>query len=247
MPDTPRTALVTGASRGIGRAIALRLAKTGHAVAINYNTHPEEAQASVDSIRSSGGHAVAIQGDVSVREDVDRLIRTTEESVGPIEVLVNNAGIISDSLLLRLKDDAFDRVIKTNLYGTYYCCRSVVPGMVRRRWGRIINISSVVGLRGNEGQANYAASKGGVHLLTYSLAKELAKRNITVNAIAPGYIETATVEVLPASLKERILNNIPAGHFGHPEDIAAMAGFLASDEAAYITGEVIRVDGGMAI
>ncbi len=247
MADEPRTALITGASRGIGRAIALRLAAAGHRVALNYNTHEDEAKETARTIHAAGGEAVVVGGDVSKRGDVEKFVEKTENELGPIEILINNAGIISDGLLIRLKDEAFEKVIQTNLFGTYYCCRIVVPGMVKRRWGRIINISSVVGLRGNVGQANYAASKGGVNLITMSLAKELATRNITVNAVAPGYVDTATANVLTDAFKEKILSSIPAGRFGTPDEVAATVAFLATDDARYITGSIVRVDGGLAI
>lgn len=245
--DDSRTALITGASRGIGRAVALRLARAGHRVGLNYLTHGDEAEELAGAIRTEGGKAFAVGGDVRSRPGVEKMVEATESKLGPIEIMVNNAGIISDGLLIRLKDDAFEQVIQTNLYGTYYCSRIVVPGMVKRRWGRIINISSIVGLRGNAGQTNYAASKGAVNMLTKSLAKELATRNITVNAVAPGYVETATVDGLSQSLKDRILERIPARRFGTPDEIAAVAAFLASEDARYITGAIFRVDGGLGI
>ncbi len=219
----------------------------GHRVAVNYNTHPDDAAEVVEAIRTAGGEAVAIQGDVADKGSIDAMMDAAEEAFGPIEILVNNAGIIDDALLMRMKDDAWDRVIQTNLNGTYHCTRRVVPGMVRGRWGRIINISSVVGLRGNAGQTNYSASKGAIHSLTMSLAKELATRNITVNAIAPGYIRTATVDVLSEQLKEKIMTWIPMARFGEPDEIAVAAEFLAKEEARYITGVILRADGGMAI
>lgn len=247
MEETPRSTLVTGASRGIGSAIALRLARMGHRVAVNYNSHPDDAAEVVEAIRTAGGEAVAIQGDVADKGSIDAMMDAAEEAFGPIEILVNNAGIIDDALLMRMKDDAWDRVIQTNLNGTYHCTRRVVPGMVRGRWGRIINISSVVGLRGNAGQTNYSASKGAIHSLTMSLAKELATRNITVNAIAPGYIQTATVNVLSEQLKKKIMTWIPMARFGEPDEVAVAAEFLAKEEARYITGVILRADGGMAI
>lgn len=247
MEETPRSTLVTGASRGIGSAIARRLARMGHRVAVNYNSHPDDAAEVVEAIRTAGGEAVAIQGDVADKGSIDAMMDAAEEAFGPIEILVNNAGIIDDALLMRMKDDAWDRVIQTNLNGTYHCTRRVVPGMVRGRWGRIINISSVVGLRGNAGQTNYSASKGAIHSLTMSLAKELATRNITVNAIAPGYIQTATVNVLSEQLKKKIMTWIPMARFGEPDEVAVAAEFLAKEEARYITGVILRADGGMAI
>ncbi|MBI4220178.1 MAG: 3-oxoacyl-[acyl-carrier-protein] reductase [Chloroflexi bacterium] len=247
MTDTPRSALVTGASRGIGRAIALRLGAAGHRVVVNYNTHPQDADEVVTTIKKNGGVAIAHKASVASRDELDAMFKATEEAHGPVEILVNNAGIIRDSLLIRMKDDDWEAVLDTNLKGTYYCCKLAVAGMLRKRWGRIINITSVVGIRGNVGQANYSASKGAIHSLTFTLAKELATRNITVNAIAPGYVETATVDVLSQQLKDKILTWVPAGRFGTPDEVAAAADFLAREEARYITGVVLRVDGGMAI
>jgi 3-oxoacyl-[acyl-carrier protein] reductase len=247
LPETPRSALVTGASRGIGRAIAFRLGAAGHRVVVNYNSHAEDAESVVTEIRKAGGTAIALKADVARRDELETMFEAAEEAHGPVEILINNAGIIRDTLLIRMKDDDWDAVVDTNLKGTYYCCKLAVPGMLKKRWGRIINISSVVGLRGNVGQANYSASKGAIHSLTYTLAKELATRNITVNAIAPGYIETATVDVLSQQLKDKILTWVPMGRFGTPDEVAAAAAFLAREEARYVTGIVMRVDGGMAI
>ncbi len=247
MADKPRSALITGASRGIGRAIALRLAAAGHRVAVNYNTHGDEAEQVVSEIRAAGGTAVAVGGSVTERTAVDAFVKAAEAAHGSIEILVNNAGIIADALFMRMKDEDFFRVIETNLHGTYYCSRVVIPGMVRNRWGRIINISSVVGMRGNAGQANYSASKAAIHGLTQSLAKEVATRNITVNVIAPGYVHTATSSVITEEQKQKVLSWVPMGRFGEPDEIAPLAAFLASEDARYITGDLIRVDGGMAI
>ncbi len=247
MSDEQRTALITGASRGIGRECAIRLAALGHRIAVNYNSHPEDADEVVKTITEAGGTAVAVGGSVAERAAVEKIIAETEEALGPIEILINNAGIISDSLLMRMKDDDFDRVMDTNLKGTYYCSRLVVPGMIKKRWGRIINVSSVVGIRGNAGQTNYAASKAAVHGFTKSLAKEVAGRNVTVNAVAPGYIRTATTDVLSEKLKDTVRAWIPMGRFGEPEEVAPLIVFLCSEDARYITGDVVRVDGGMAI
>ncbi len=247
MADQPRTALITGASRGIGKAIALRLAAADHRVGINYRKHEDEAEELRDQIVSNGGTAFVVQADVGVKEDVTRMVERTEEALGPIEILINNAGIIDDGLFVRMKDEQFEKVFQTNTFGTYYCTRAVVNGMLKARWGRIISVSSVVGIRGNQGQANYAASKAAVHLMTMSLAKELAKREITVNAVAPGYVETATVNALPDSLKKQVLSRIFAGRFGQPDEVASAVAFLASEDARYITGEILRVDGGLAI
>lgn len=247
LPETQRTALITGASRGIGRETAIRLAGLGHKVAINYNSHPEDADEVVETIKKAGGEAISVGASVADRDAVQKMIATVEEAYGPVEILINNAGIISDSLLMRMKDDDFDRVMDTNLKGTYNCSRLTVPGMVKNRWGRIVNVSSVVGIRGNIGQTNYSASKAAVHGFTKSLAKELATRNITVNAVAPGYVTTATTDVLSERVKETVMTWIPMGRFGEPNEIAPLIVFLCSDEARYITGDVIRADGGMAI
>ena len=242
-----KVALVTGASKGIGKASALKLAELGLKVAVNYNTSEELAGRVVAAINSKGGESFAIHADVSRSDQARGMVDEVTEAWGPVDVLVNNAGIIDDGLLIRMPDEAWERVIATNLNGTFYCSRAVLRSMVRARWGRIINISSVVGLRGNAGQSNYAASKAAIHGFTKSLAKEVANRNITVNAITPGYIRTDTVEVLPQELKDRILTWIPQGHFGEVDDIAHMVAYLATDKAKYITGQVISVDGGMAM
>ena len=214
---------------------------------MNFNSHPDDADEVVREITAAGGTAFPVGANVADRSAVEGMIKQVESEYGPIEILINNAGIIHDSLLMRMKDEHFDSVLDTNLRGTYYCTRLVVPGMVKNRWGRIINISSVVGIRGNAGQSNYAASKAGVHGFTKALAKELATRNITVNAVAPGYVTTATTDVLSESLKSKVKEWIPMGRFGEPEEIAPLVVFLTSEEARYITGDVIRVDGGMAI
>ena len=247
MSDQKRHALITGASRGIGAAIAIDLAKDGHQISVNYNSHQDDANEIVKQIESIGGEARAVKGNVSDSKSVNEMVKKATDNFGNIEILVNNAGIISDNLLLRMKEDEFDKVIDTNLKGTFYCSKACVPSMVKNRWGRIINITSVVGIRGNIGQTNYSASKGAIHSFTFSLAKELSTRGVTVNAIAPGYITTATVDVLPEKLKETIMTWIPMKRFGFPEEISAMAAFIASEKSRYMTGEVIKIDGGMAI
>jgi 3-oxoacyl-[acyl-carrier protein] reductase len=225
----------------------LRLAAAGHRIAVNYNTHPEDAEDVANEIRNGGGEAIIVGADVSDRAAVEEMFRETTDKLGPVEILVNNAGIIQDSLLMRMKDDDFKRVLDTNIYGTYFCSRMAVAPMVRGRWGRIINVTSVVGIRGNVGQANYAASKAAVHGFTKSLAKEVATRNVTVNAVAPGYVSTATTNVLPQKVKDKVLTWIPFGRFGTPDEIAPTIAFVASEDARYMTGCVIPVDGGMAI
>ncbi len=242
-----KVALVTGSSKGIGEASALKLAELGLKVAVNYHTSEASARNVVETIKCRGGESVAVRADVSQRDQAKAMIEEVTAKWGPVEVLVNNAGIIDDGLLIRMSDEAWDRVISTNLNGTFYCTRAVLRSMVRARWGRVINISSVVGIRGNAGQSNYAASKAAVNGFTKSLAKEVANRNITVNAITPGYIRTDTVDVLPQELKDRILAWIPQGHFGEVDDVAHMVAYLATDKAKYITGQIISVDGGMAM
>ena len=240
-------ALVTGASKGIGRASALRLAEMGVSVAVNYYSSPESAEETVELLRKTGVDTFAIKADVGKLDEVSGMVDAVIIRFGQIDILVNNAGIIDDDLLVRMSTESWERVIDTNLNGTFYCSKAVIRNMIRSRWGRIINIGSVVGIRGNIGQANYSASKAAIMGFTYSLAKEVATRNITVNTITPGYINTETVDSLTDKQKETIMTWIPMSRFGEVEDIAHMVAFLASDKAKYITGQAISIDGGMAI
>lgn len=242
-----KTALVTGASKGIGKAICLELAGMGVKVAVNYNSSEDEAGAVVKSIRKAGGEAFKTRADVSDLDQVNAMFGAVNDALGDVDILVNNAGIISDGLLLRMSDEAWHRVMGVNLNGAFFCTRAALRGMVRRRWGRVINIGSVVGIRGNIGQTNYSASKAAIIGFTKSLAKEVATRSITVNAVTPGYISTETVAGLTQDQKDRIMTWIPQQHFGSTEDIAHMVAFLASEKASYVTGQIISVDGGMAI
>ncbi len=242
-----RFALVTGASKGIGKASALRLGEEGVNVAVNYNSSQAEAEDTVERLAAMGVEAFIVKGDVSDLDEVNGMVDEVTERFGQIDILVNNAGIISDSLLIRMSDKAWDDVITTNLNGTFYCTRAVLRGMIRRRWGRIINIGSVVGIRGNIGQVNYSASKAGIIGFTKALAKEVASRNITVNTVTPGYINTDTVDVLPQATKDRIMTWIPQGHFGEVDDVAHLVAFIASEKARYMTGQIVSIDGGMAI
>lgn len=242
-----RFALVTGASKGIGKAVALRLGEQGVNVAVNYNSSPAEADDTVKGLQDLGVEAFAVQADVSDLDQVSHMVDEVNGRFAQIDILVNNAGIISDSLLVRMSDEAWDKVIATNLNGMFYCTRAVVRQMIRRRWGRIINIGSVVGIRGNIGQANYSASKAGMIGFTKALAKEVATRGITVNTVTPGYISTDTVDVLPQATKDRIMTWIPQGHFGEVDDVAHLVAFIASQKAKYMTGQIVSVDGGMAI
>ncbi len=242
-----KTALVTGASKGIGKAIALEFARRGMRVAVNYNSSEAEADAVVRAIVDGGGEAIKAHADVSSLEQVNAMMDEVTDRLGEVNILVNNAGIINDGLLMRMSDEAWHRVMGVNLNGTFYCTRAALRHMVRRRWGRIINIGSVVGIRGNVGQTNYSASKAAIIGFTKSLAKEVATRNITVNAVTPGYISTETVAGLTQRQKDTIMTWIPQGKFGNPDDIAQMVGYLASDKADYVTGQIISVDGGMAI
>ena len=198
---------------------------------------------------ATGGEAKLLihKGNVSDKKSVQEMIKNATDSLGPVDILVNNAGIISDNLIMRMKDEEFDKVIDTNLKGTYYCTKECIPSMVKQRWGRVINITSVVGIRGNIGQTNYSASKAAIHGFPYSLAKEVATRGVTVNAIAPGYIKTATVDVLSDKLKDHIMTWIPMKRFGTPDEISGMVAFMASERARYMTGELVKIDGGMAI
>lgn len=242
-----KTALVTGASRGIGRAIALALAEDGADVAVNYSGSAEQAKETVRQILKMGRRAIAIQGDVSKEEDCIRMFNQTEEALGPVNILVNNAGITRDGLAVRMSGEDFEKVLDVNLKGAFYCMKLAAKGMMKQRYGRIISISSISGVKGNPGQINYCAAKAGIIGMTKSLARELAGRGITVNAIAPGYIESDMTAGLPEKVKESALAQIPLGRMGKPEDIAYAAAFLASDRASYLTGQVLLVDGGMGI
>ena len=242
-----RVALVTGGGRGIGRAIAVRLAKEGVRVAISYRANDATAEETAQLVRGVGAECEAFKGDVASSKDVEAMIEGVSEVFGPVEILVNNAGTRRDNILLRMKDAEFDEVLATNLKGMYLCTRAVLRRMVRARWGRIVNVSSVVGLVGNVGQANYAASKAGMIGFTKSVAREVATRGITVNAVAPGYVETELTEELPESVKEQILNQVPVGRFGEPAEIAEVVAFLVREGAAYVTGQTITVDGGMVM
>ena len=244
--ETSRTALVTGSSLGIGRAIALMLGQMGHRVAINYRSHQDEAEELAEKIRAFGSEAMTVQADVSNKSDVVNMIAQTRTTLGAIEILINNAGIISDALLVRMKDEDFQRVIQTNLFGTYFCCKEVVPDMIRARWGRIVNISSVVGIVGNPGQSNYAASKAAIHGFSKTLGKELAKRNVTVNAVTPGYVHTKTTAFMSDAFRKQLIKRIPLGRLGTPADIAPLVAFLTTEGAKYITTQVISADGGLA-
>lgn len=242
-----KVALVTGASRGIGKAIACKLAREGAKVIINYNGSKEKAEAVKSEIEAAGGQAEVYQCDVSDYTACETLIQTVIKEEGSLDILVNNAGITKDGLLMKMSEEDFDKVLDTNLKGAFNTIRFASRQMLKQKSGRIINMSSVVGVIGNAGQANYAASKAGVIGLTKAAARELASRGITVNAIAPGFIETDMTDVLSDKVKEASEAQIPLGHFGKPEDVAAAAAFLASEEARYITGQVLHVDGGMCM
>lgn len=240
-----RVAIITGGSRGIGRAIALTLAQKGAAVVVNYAASAGAAADVVDSIRSRGGRAIACKADVSDSGEAAGLVKEAQTQFGRVDILVNNAGVIRDNLILRMKDEDWETVLGINLKGAFNCARAAARGMLKNQYGRIINISSVSGIIGNTGQVNYCASKAGLLGLTKALAKELGSRNITVNAVAPGFITTEMTAGLPEDIKEKMLAQIPLRRFGGPEEIAELVAFLASDAAAYITGQTITVDGGM--
>ena len=242
-----KRALVTGASRGIGRAIALRLAAEGASVAVNYHSGENEAASVVSEITASGGSAIAFQASVASAEEANRLVDATVEALGGIDILVNNAGITRDNLLMRLSEDDWDAVLDTNLKGAFLCTKAAIRPMLRQRSGRIVNMSSIVAITGNPGQANYAAAKAGLIGFTKTIAREVASRGITVNALAPGFIETQMVEAIPEDLRKQILERIPLGQFGTPDDVARSVVFLVSDDGAYITGQVIGIDGGLSL
>ncbi|MDN4523454.1 3-oxoacyl-[acyl-carrier-protein] reductase [Fictibacillus fluitans] len=242
-----KTALVTGASRGIGRAIALELAKNGAKVAVNYAGSEAKAKEVVEEIIAMGQEAIAVQANVADSESVTGMVKRVIEEFGSLDILVNNAGITKDNLLIRMKEDEWDAVLDTNLKGVFLCTKAVSRQMMKQRKGRIINISSIVGVSGNPGQANYVAAKAGVIGLTKTTAKELASRNITVNAVAPGFIDTEMTEVLDENVKGEMLKAIPLARLGSTEDIASLVTFLAGDSSSYITGQTINVDGGMVM
>ncbi len=244
---TAPVALVTGASRGIGRAIAMQLAGDGFAVAVNYATNTKLADDVVGAIEDAGGSALAVRGDMADVDDVTSAFTRVENDLGPVAVLVNNAGITDDGLILRMDLEQWNRVISTNLTSAYLCTKAALRGMVRARYGRIITITSVSGISGNPGQANYAASKAGLIGLTKSVAKEVGSRGITVNAVAPGFIDTDMTGALGEAVTSRAVEQISLGRLGRPEEVASVVGYLASDGASYITGQTIVVDGGLAL
>ena len=247
MNFTDKTAVVTGGSRGIGRAVCLELAKGGANVVFSYAGNAQAAADTVAACQALGAKAVAVQGDVADSAAVKALMDTATETFGRIDILVNNAGITRDGLLMTMKEEDFDAVINTNLKGAFLCMKAVSRLMMKQRYGRIVNLSSVVGLRGNAGQMNYAASKAGLIGMTKSMAKELATRGVTVNAVAPGFIETDMTAALPEAAKTGLLSSIPMQRLGAAEEVANAIAFFASDDSAYITGQVLSVDGGMAI
>lgn len=244
---TGKVALVTGASRGIGRSTALLLAERGAKIVVNYAGNQAAAEEVVAKIKQLGSEAIAVQGDVAIADDAAKLIDVAVNTFGRLDILVNNAGITRDNLLIRMKEEDWDQVIATNLKGVFNCTKAAAKVMMKQRYGRIINLTSVVALLGNPGQANYVAAKAGVIGLTKSNARELGARNITVNAVAPGYIQTDMTAGLNQEVRESLHKQIPLGRLGDPEDVAKAIVFLASDDSAYITGQVFAVDGGMAM
>jgi len=242
---TGRTALVTGASRGIGRAIALALAEAGADVAVNFAGSEAAAMETAKAIEALGRRAILVQANVGKAAECEAMVQRTLDAFGKLDILVNNAGITRDNLIMRMKEEDFDEVIETNLKGVFNGIKAVTRPMMKQRSGRIINISSVVGVLGNAGQANYVAAKAGVIGLTKTASRELASRGITVNAVAPGYIETDMTAKLPKEVQDAIMAQIPLGRMGKPEDVAAVVVYLASDAAAYMTGQTLHVDGGM--
>ncbi len=242
-----KVAVITGSSRGIGRAIALKLASLGAKVVVNYRTNAEAAQEVVEAIEAQGGQAIAVQADVANADDAKRLIETAQSTYGGLDILVNNAGTTRDTLLTRMSEEDWDLVIDTNLKGAFNCTKAAIRPMMKQHYGHIVNVTSVAGLAGNPGQANYSAAKAGMVGFTKAVAKEVGSRNITVNAVAPGYIPTDLTADLPQELIEKAIEMTPLGRAGTPEEIANAVAFLVSDEARYITGVVLRVDGGLAM
>ncbi len=242
-----KTALVTGSSRGIGRATALELAHLGANVVVNYRGSEEAAHEVQRLIEARGGKAIAIGADVSQSAEIERLFAAIAERLGAVDILVNNAGQTRDNLLMRISEADWDAVLTTNLKSTYLCAKAALRGMLKARWGRIVNVSSIVGITGNAGQANYSAAKAGVIALTKSLAQEVGSRSITVNAVAPGFIETEMTTHLPDALRQRMLEHVALGRVGTPEDVASLIAFLCTPAAGYITGQAIIVDGGMGL
>lgn len=242
-----KSAIVTGGSRGIGRAIALELARRGANVLVNYAGSEAKAQSVVDEINTLGVRAIKFQADVANEAEVKEMVKTAVDNFGSVDILVNNAGITRDNLLMRMKESEFDQVINTNLKGVFVCIKAVTRQMMKQRSGKIINVASIVGVSGNPGQANYVAAKAGVIGLTKTAAKELASRNILVNAVAPGFISTDMTDALTDEQREAMLSLIPLAKLGEPEDVAKVVRFLASDDANYITGQTIHIDGGMVM
>ncbi|MBB5178932.1 3-oxoacyl-[acyl-carrier protein] reductase [Planomicrobium koreense] len=244
---TGKTAIITGASRGIGAEIARKMAEAGAKIVVNYSGSQAKAEAVVEEIKNNGGEAIAVKADVADADAVKAMVDQAMQAFGSVDILVNNAGITRDNLMMRMKDDEWDDVINTNLKGVFICTKAVTRQMMKQRSGRIVNIASIVGVMGNAGQANYVAAKAGVIGLTKTTARELASRNITANAVAPGFITTDMTDKLGEDIQKTMLAQIPLGRFGKPEEVAKAALFLASDDASYMTGQTLHLDGGMVM